>query len=99
MIRHAALFMWKPGTTLAQLRAVEDALARLPGEIPEIAAYRFGPDLGLTEGNADFAVVADFASAEDRRVYSRHPAHVRVIEEYILPVRESRVVLQYEFEE
>jgi len=93
------LFKWKAGTTLEQVQALAARLARLPDEIPEIKAYRFGADLGLAEGNADFAVVADFASVEDWRVYSRHPAHVRLIEEYILPIRESRVVLQYEFEE
>ena len=98
MIRHAVLFKWKAGTTLEQVQALAAGLARLPAEIPEIAAYRFGSDLGQAEGNADFAIVADFASVEDWRSYVQHPAHVRLIEEYILPIRESRAVLQYEFE-
>ena len=98
MIRHVALFKWKAGTTPEQIQALEDALTRLPGEVPEIRAYRLGADLGLGAGNADFAVVADFASLEDWRAYVQHPAHVRVIEEFILPIRESRVVLQYEFQ-
>ena len=98
MIRHAVLFKWKAGTTREQVQALAAGLARLPAEIPEIADYRFGADLGLAEGNADFAIIADFASVEDWRAYSRHPAHLRLIEEHIVPIRESRVVLQYEFE-
>ena len=99
MIRHAVLFKWKAGTTREQVQGLAAGLARLPDEIPEIKAYHFGADLGLAEGNADFAIVADFASVEDWRSYVQHPAHVRLIEEYIVPIRESRVVLQYEFEQ
>jgi len=96
MIRHAGLFKWKDGTTPEEVRAVVDGLGGLPGAIPEITGFRFGPDLGLTEGAADFAVVADFASVEDWRLYSKHPAHLRVIEEAIVPIRESRMAMQYE---
>jgi hypothetical protein len=92
------MFRWKAGTTPQQVRAVIDALGGLPEAIPEIAEYRFGRDLGLTEGSADFAVVADFASEDDWRVYTKHPAHRRAIEELIAPIRESRMAMQYEFQ-
>lgn len=96
MIRHVALFKWNDGTTPGQVQTVEAALSGLPAAIPEIAGYRFGRDLGLTDGGADFAVVADFASVEDWQAYLAHPAHLRVVEEAIAPIRESRVVVQYE---
>jgi Stress responsive A/B Barrel Domain len=98
MLRHVAVFRWKDGTTDDAIQAVAEALGRLPEQIPTIAAYRFGPDLGLTDGSADFAVVADFASVEDWRAYTHHPAHQKLIEDFILPIRESRVVAQYEVE-
>ena len=99
MIRHLVMFEWKDGTTAEQIQAVVEGLSRLPSEITEIAAYSFGTDLGLTEGAADFAVVADFVSVEDWRAYLAHPAHVRVVEELVVPIRESRVVVQFEIEE
>lgn len=98
MLRHVVLFQWKAGVTDEQVQAVIDGLARLPTEIPEIAAYSVGHDAGLTEGAWDFAVVADFASAADWRAYLAHPAHLRVVEEAITPIRESRVVVQFEME-
>ena len=99
MLRHVVLFRWNDGTTGEQVQAVADRLRRLPAEIPEISKYSVGRDLGLTEGAADFSVVAEFASVEDWQAYIQHPAHLRAIEEVIAPIRESRVVVQYEMEE
>jgi hypothetical protein len=98
MLRHIALFKWKDETTPAQVAAVVQRLGKLPSEVPEIAGYSFGSDAGLSEGAADFAVVADFATEADWRTYMQHPAHLKVIEDVIVPIRESRVFLQYEAE-
>jgi hypothetical protein len=38
---------------------VEAALLLLPQKIPCIQSYRFGRDLGVQDGNADFGPVAD----------------------------------------
>ncbi len=61
VLTHVALFTWKSGTTDEQILELSAGLAALPGLIPEIKRYRFGPDAGLAEGNVDFGVVADFA--------------------------------------
>jgi len=99
MIRHVVMFKWRDGTTAEQIQAVGDRLGRLPAEVPEIAAYSFGPDLGLSDGASGFAVVADFATVEDWRSYLAHPAHLRVVEEAVAPIRESRTVVQFEVKE
>ncbi len=67
VLTHVALFAWKAGTTAEQVAEVSAGLATLPGLIPEIQGYRFGPDVDLAEGNVDFGVVADFDSAEGYR--------------------------------
>ena len=95
-LTHVALFTWDAGTTDQQLLELSEALARLPGLIPEIRSYRFGPDLGLGEGNFDFAVVAEFDSADGYRVYATHPAHVDVITRLIRPLRDRRSAVQFE---
>ena len=95
-LTHVALFTWKPGTTDRQILDLKDGLAALPGLIPEIKGYRFGSDAGLKEGNVDFAVVADFESAEAYRAYSGHPAHRDVIERLLTPLLGTRSALQFE---
>jgi Stress responsive A/B Barrel Domain len=84
MIRHTVLLSLDGAdektisTVIAELRA-------LPPLIAEIAAYSVERDLGLQDGNADVVIVGDFASVEDYRAYSAHPAHVRVINDHIRP--------------
>ncbi|MGZ4431455.1 MAG: Dabb family protein [Gaiellales bacterium] len=66
----------------------------LPGLIPELRRYAFGPDAGLREGNADFAVVAEVDDEDAWRRYSEHPAHQRVLSDWIGPVLEERSAVQ-----
>ncbi len=95
MLRHVAVFSWVPGTSPADVDAFSSALAGLPAVIPEIREYRFGPDAGLgLSANADFAVVADFDSDEDYRVYASHPAHQDVIVRLLRPILGTRLSVQ-----
>jgi hypothetical protein len=96
MFRHVVVFTWKPETTDAQLQAMRDGLAGLPGRIPEIADYRFGDDAGISEGNAAFAVTADFASVDDYFVYRDAPIHRAVITDLVLPIVATRAAVQFE---
>jgi len=93
-LTHVALFTWRPEATDADVRALCDGLATLPGLIPEIQGYRFGPDAGLAAGNADFAVVAEFADADAYRAYAAHPAHRDVIDRLLTPIVGRRVATQ-----
>ena len=93
-LTHVALFTWKPDVTEADIRALGDGLASLPGLVPGIQGYRFGPDAGLGEGNADFAVVAEFADVGAYRAYAAHPAHRDVIDRLVNPIVERRVAIQ-----
>lgn len=96
MLRHVALFTWAPGATDAEIAAVTEGLTALPGQIPEIRDYRVGADLGLGEGNHDFAVVADFDSVAGFHAYRDHPAHRAVLETRIRPILAARAAVQYE---
>ncbi len=94
MIHHVAVFRWRAGTAPEQIEAIERELAKLPGLIPELRRYAFGPDAGLREGNADFAVVAEVDDEDAWRRYSEHPAHQRVLSDWIGPVLEERSAVQ-----
>ncbi len=78
--------------------ALRAALAELPGQISEIRAYTFGPDIGLASGNADFAVIADFDDASAWQRYQTHPAHVAVVERCVTPFFERRHAVQLEID-
>jgi hypothetical protein len=96
MLRHVVLFTWKADVSDVQVRAFAEGLAALPNRIPEIRAYRFGPDVGLAGGNEDFALVADFSDAEAYRRYAEHPAHRHLIAELLWPILGGRHAVQYE---
>jgi hypothetical protein len=98
MLRHMVLFTWVEGTTQEQLERLAARLAELPGLIPEIKAYEFGADAGINEGGYDFGIVADFADRETYLVYRDHPAHRALIEECIVPIRDQRAAIQFEYE-
>jgi hypothetical protein len=95
MFRHVVLFTWVDGATDEQRSAVATELGRLPEIISEIRAYALGTDAGVSQGNHDFALIADFDSVDDYLVYRDHPAHQAVIAEHIKPIVASRAAIQY----
>ena len=98
MIRHVVTFRWKPDTTADHIAAVEAGLRELPAAIPQIERYTFGSNVGINDGNFQFAVVADFTSADDYVVYHDDPQHRSLIEERIRPHIAERVAIQFEVE-
>jgi hypothetical protein len=95
IFRHVVVFRWKPGTSAAELATLDRALAALPAQIPQIRAYRYGADAKVTEGNFDFAIVADFDDAESFRAYVVHAAHQRLVAENIRPLVAERAAVQF----
>jgi Stress responsive A/B Barrel Domain len=89
------LFRWKPEATAEDVSRVEEALHQLPSKIPCIKAYRFGRDLGVQDGNADFALVADFTDQEGLLTYANHPDHQTVLQNTIRPILAQREAIQY----
>jgi Stress responsive A/B Barrel Domain len=95
VVRHVALFHWKADTTAEDVSKVEEALHQLPTKIACIQSYRFGRDLGVQDGNADFALVADFVDQEALETYANHPDHQAVLTTLIRPITDRRVAIQY----
>ena len=82
MIAHSVSFTWKEGTTQADIDSISAALDTLPAAIPVVLHYVHGRDLGLRQGNADYAVFAIF-DGDDPAAYLDHPAHVKVAAETV----------------
>jgi hypothetical protein len=94
VLRHVVCLTWSDAATPADIDAVIAGLAELPGLIPEIRAYTVASDLGLSAGNADLAIVADFDDADGWRRYLDHPAHQAMLREQIRPILAQRAAVQ-----
>ena len=96
MIRHIAMLTLKPDAPDTAVQSLEEGLSLLGQTITEIAAYTYGSELGLRDGNYDFAVVADFENDEDFKIYADHPDHQAFIQDRVAPILEKRVSVQFE---
>jgi len=94
VIRHTVVFRFAEGTPAERVQAIREALMGLPGRVPEVRSFSCGGDLGLREGNADFAIVAEFDDEDGWRAYQDDPEHQRIIRELIAPVTEQRSAAQ-----
>jgi Stress responsive A/B Barrel Domain len=91
------MFRWTPEATEDAKQRVATELRRLPAMLPVLRAYHVGADLGINEGNFEFAAVADFDDLEGYATYRDNPEHRAIIAEFILPIAGQRAAVQYEF--
>ena len=96
MIRHVVLLHWKQDTPDTAIAKVTAGLAELIPQIDEIQHCSFGPDLGLYGNNADYALVTDFATADDFRSYVDDPAHQSLLKHVTGPILASWSNAQFE---
>lgn len=82
MIRHMVMFNWKPDTDAEIHDQVRDGFEHMRKTIPCVASMICGSDLGLADGNFDFAMIADFASVDDWQSYRDHPEHVAFVQRF-----------------
>lgn len=94
MFRHIVLLTLRDDATDDARDEIVDRLRELPGRIDSIRRYEVALDLGLSEGNATVAVVADFDDRAGWEEYRDHPDHVAVIEGSIRPVLAARTATQ-----
>jgi len=95
-LRHVVLWNFKAGTTPEQIKAVEDGLAELPKNIPEIIDFEWGTDASV-EGLAlgyTHAVLVTFEDEKGREVYLPHPAHQGFVK-ILGPVMDKLLVIDY----
>ena len=96
MIRHVVVMTWTAEATEEQKREAMSAVATLPPLMKGLLNYSFGADAGLADGNASFAIVADFEDVDSYLAYRTHPAHLEVINRAIAPISANRRAVQYE---
>lgn len=95
--RHVVMFQFADHVDADHIERVRSGLSALPAQIEQIRSYLHGTDVGISEGNYDYVLVADFDTAQDFVTYRDHPAHVLFIEEVIKGNVASRAAVQYQF--
>lgn len=94
-LRHVVMFTFADGLGPDYVDRVRQGLDSMPTTIAEIRSYTHGTDIGISDGNYDYVVVADFDNVEGYRTYRDHPHHVLFIEEVIKGNVAERASVQY----
>ncbi len=89
-------FRWKEGVTPSDVARLCDELGAFRQKVDCITDYRFGPDLGLRDGNADFGVAAVVETPAGLAEYLDHPVHKQLFSDFIAPIMVSRTAVQIE---
>jgi antibiotic biosynthesis monooxygenase (ABM) superfamily enzyme len=95
MLHHVVTFQLKPDAPADQVERIGEAVNALAAQLPEVRSMAVGRDLALRDGNASFALAAQFDDVEGFKAYADHPEHVRIITELIGPFIESRSPVQF----
>lgn len=96
MIRHVVVFTWSPSADADRRATTVEALRRLRQDVGGMTSLVVADDAGLTEGNADTVLIADFPDAAAFSRYARDPLHLAVIAEHVRPYLAARSAVQYE---
>jgi len=96
MIRHVVLFTWSPDADAERRSTTVGALRRLREDVGGMTSLVVTDDAGLTDGNADTVLVADFPDAAAFSRYAQDPVHLAVIAEHVRPFLAARSAVQYE---
>ena len=96
MIRHVVMFTWDDAMTGEMEKQLASELTELAPKLAGLRSYHCGADVGLVEGNFDFAVVADFDDAESYLAYRSNAEHQDIISRLSGPHTKSRASVQYE---
>ena len=94
--RHVVMFKWADDIADGHVDRVREGLNALPTAIEQIRSYVHGSDVGVSEGNYDYVVVADFDDVDDFRTYRDHPQHVLLVEQLIKGHISDRASVQYQ---
>jgi len=100
MIRHVAMFRFRPEVTREQRIAARDALASNKDHCPTIGAYTVGLDLDRNAHNWDMVLVGDFEDTTALEAYFTHPHHNKISDQIdALTYADQTARVQFTFQE
>lgn len=96
MIRHHVLITLNDDAKDVADQIVAELAAYAP-TCATVRDYKVGRDIGLAEGTATVAVVAEFDDVDGYQFYAQDEGHVEIIQRLILPNAAGLVRAQTEF--
>ena len=97
MIEHIVLFKWKEDTSEQAIAEVMTELCALKGHIDGITDLTCGANFADRAKGYTHGLVVRFNSRAALEAYGPHPAHQRVVQTYINPIRADILAMDYEF--
>lgn len=97
VVEHLVLFHFKPEATPEAIEAAMTALRGLKTEIPGIVDLTCGANFTDRAPGYTHGLVVRFADQAALEAYGPHPTHQHVVVNYIKPIMESVLALDYEF--
>lgn len=96
MIEHMVLFKVKPATPVVATEKMLEELKGLRTQIPAILELTCGTNTSDRSQGFTHGLLVRFRSKADLDAYIPHPEHQRVVAEYVRPIIESVIVVDYE---
>ena len=96
MIRHVGIFTWSAEADATRRATSVQALRRLQQDVGGMQSLVVAEDAGLSDGNGNVVLIADFADAEAFYRYAQDPVHLAVVAEHVRPWLAARSALQYQ---
>jgi hypothetical protein len=96
MIRHVVAFTWSADADADRRASILDALRGLREEVGGMTSLVVADDAGLSDGNADSVLIADFPDVEAYHRYAQDPVHLAVLAEHVRPWLAQRTAVQYQ---
>ena len=97
LIEHIVLFKWKEDATPEAIAKAVTELRALKGQIPGVLDLTCGTNYTDRAKGFTHGLVVRFNSRAALEEYGPHPAHQHVVQNYINPIREDILALDYEF--
>lgn len=97
MLRHTVLVTFVDDVDDDEVTSISTALDALVRELdpPGLVAYRHGPDVGVDDDTADYAIVADFVDVASYESYRDDADHREFIADHLAGRIARRTAVQY----
>ena len=95
-IVHVVLFKWKPDATPEQIERVMQGLSALKSRVPGIVDLVCGTNFCDRAQGYTHGLVVRFTDRAALDAYGPHPAHQEVVQNLILPIRETTLAFDFE---
>jgi hypothetical protein len=96
MVQHVVLFKLKPETTEDDRAAMCRALGDLGITVPGILDISVGVNFSDRNQGFDVGLVVKLVDRDALEVYLPHPAHRQAVEQFVRPIMQEVIVVDYE---